>query len=224
MYLNIKRKTFVIWSICLLFLCIGIILISSKIDEISFGKKIVLNENTLNLSSYYAEYDVTVISNKNTNTYSVKEWYKENLGSKIEYLDYMENIVSVVTNPTSLYISNNGNKASILTDNIYTLENVLSLATYINIFNKDITCGCTKDVYQKDSEINIIYSVCGKENCMQSVNLKHMAVTSFELNIKDNVPITYTVYTENKKEYVCIVYNKFETNIVIDDNIFSISK
>jgi len=224
MYVNIKKKSIIIWSFCLLILVIIIAFLYIKIDNVKFGKKIILDSNVLNISSFYAEYDATVISNKNINTYFVKEWYKEGVGGKIEYLDYMGNIVSIISTPSYIYINNSNNKANISTNNIYIEDNVLSLSTYINVFNKNITCACSKNIYEKDGEINIIYDVCNKEDCMQSSSIKHMDVDLFELNIKANIPITYTVYTGNKKEYACIVYNKFEVNTLIDDNIFSISK
>ena len=154
----------------------------------------------------------------------VKEWYKEGIGAKLEYLDYMENIVSLISTPSLIYITNSGNKASLITDNTYSFGNMLSLATYIDIFNKEPICSCTKSVYDKNGEIACIYSFCNKDNCMQNERLKYMGITSIEMNIKDNKVVTATVYTENKKEYICIVYNKFETNILIEDNVFNINK
>jgi len=224
MYMNMTRKCIVIWSFCILILVLLITVIAFKVNIITLGKRVILDDGDINISSYYAEYDATVISNKNTNTYLVKEWYKEGVGSKIEYFDYMDNIVTVINTPLGLYIGNNGNKSDMLNENVYERENVLSLATYLNIFNGDITCSCKKSVYKKNEEINLIYSVCNKDNCMQSNNLKHMGITNFDLNIKDNIPITYTVYTENKKEYACVVYSKFDVNILLEDEIFNISK
>lgn len=224
MYINLGRKQFFVWTVVLVILiCVSIFLmiVTNKIEH---GKKLVIDKNTLNISSYYAEYEATVISNKNTNTYFVKEWHKEGSGSRVEYLDAMKNTVTIVTTKEEVYISSETNKLDFKTKNLYGKENILSLATYIDVFNKEYTCGCTKNVYEKDGKINCVFDICSKEGCMQSEGIKHMGVTRFELEICNNLPSIYTVYTQNKNKYVCIVYNKFESNINIDESVFSINK
>lgn len=224
MYINLKGKHILIWSIILILIILSIVFLSLKTNEITYGKKLIIEDNMINITNYYAEYDTTVVSNKNINTYSVKEWYKEGVGSRIEYLDYIGNVITVITNLNDCYISNAGNKAYILTENIYGTNNVLSLATYINIFNKEITCDCIKNIYEKEGKINLVFDVCNKENCMQNVGIKRLGITSFELIVTDNIPTIYTVYTGNKKEYASIVYNKFDTNMSVEDGVFSVSK
>lgn len=223
MYLNIKRKYLYIWGIILLFMILFILFLIVKINETINGKKILTN-GKINISSYYAEYEMTVISNKNTNTYTIKEWFNENIGNRFEYLDYMKNNIFVTTLKDSVYIVNDGNKANIITDKNNAKYNVLSLSTFFDIFNKDITCSCAKSIYDKEGEIHIIYNICDKENCNQDESIIHLGITELKLDIKDNVPITYTLYTGTKKEYACILYNRFETNILIEDNVFYINK
>lgn len=224
MYISLKYKFVIAWTfILLLGICI-IVMLTFKINKLTYGKKLILDDNIINITTYYTEYDVTVVSNKNVNTYFVKEWYKENIGSRIEYLDYMKNVVSVITTSSECYISNAANKAYILTKNIYGINNILSLATYINIFNSNITCNCSKNIYRKNEEINIVFNVCNKDNCILSEHIRHLGVTSFELMVIYNMPTIYTIYTGNKKEYASIVYNKFDTNILIEDSIFDIGK
>lgn len=223
MYININKKSIIIWSMCLFILVIIIIYFSFMINKIKYGNKIVLENNKINLTNYYTEYDVTVVSNKNINTYFVKEWYKEGVGIKSEYLDYTGNTYTVINTPTAINISSTNNKAQILIYNTYEKDNVLSLTTYINIFNKDIICNCTKNIYEKTGEINIHYSICGNEKCMQTKGIKEMGITGFELNVKGNTPITYMVYTGNEQPYASILYSKFESNIVIDDGLFKIT-
>ena len=219
MYLNITKRFVVVWSSILIVFTCMVVFVVFKTNEITYGKNI-LDDGVLNISSYYAEYEMTVVSNKNINTYFMKEWYKKGVGGRLEYLDYMGNTTRVISNKTSCYMSNSNNKAEMIVDNRGS-ENFLILATYSNIFNKNITCSCVRNIYEKDNETNVIYSVCNKENCMQSDGLKRMGITGFELNIKDNIPISYMVYMENKKEYACIVYNKFNVNTQILDEMFN---
>ena len=130
----------------------------------------------------------------------------------------------LVNIPDILTITNDGNKANIVTNAVNGTNNILLLSSFFDLFNKEITCNCTKNIYEKDKEINIIYTICNKENCNQDEGLKRLGVTELKLDIKDDIPITYTIYTKDKKEYACIFFNKFYTNIEIDNNIFNISK
>ena len=126
MYINLGRKQFFVWTVVLVILiCVSIFLmiVTNKIEH---GKTLVARDNTLNISSYYAEYEATVISNKNTNTYFVKEWHKEGSGSRVEYLDAMKNTVTIVTTNEEVYISSETNKLDFKTKNLYGKENILS--------------------------------------------------------------------------------------------------
>ena len=227
MYINLGRKQIFVWTLVLVILICVSICLALVTNKIEHGKKLVFRDNTLNISSYYAEYEATVISNKNTNTYFVKEWYKEGSGSRVEYLDSMKNTVTIVTTKEDVYISSKNNKLNFKTKNVYGTENILSLATYIDIFNESYNshiCGCAKNVYEKNGKISCVFDICSKEGCLQSDGIKHMGVTRFELEICDGVPSIYTVYTKNKNKYICIIYNKFESNIKIDESVFSINK
>lgn len=224
MYINISRKRFFVWMLVLVILiCVSIFLVFLT-NKLEYGKKLVFDENALNISSYYTEYEATVISNKNINTYFIKEWYKEGSGNKIEYSDAMKNTVTIITNKGDVHIFSEKNKLDFKTHNIYSKENVLSLSTYIDLFNKAYMCSCAKNVYENDNKINCVLDLCNKEECMQSDEIKHIGITKFELEIVNNVPNIFTVYTKNKNKYICIVYNKFESNVNIDETIFSINK
>ena len=66
MYLNVKRKHLYIFCFLLLLILL-IILLALKTNKTIYGKKILI-EGEFNISTYFAEYEMTVISNKNTNT------------------------------------------------------------------------------------------------------------------------------------------------------------
>lgn len=80
-----KSRTLILTGLALCVVTIAIITLgNSKIEEYIYGKKVsdFFNntnnsiEKLLNSTSYFASYDMTVISNKNTNTYAVEEYYK----------------------------------------------------------------------------------------------------------------------------------------------------
>ena len=80
-----KSRTLIFSGLALSVVVIAFIILgNSKVEEYIYGKKVsnFFNntsnsiENLLNSTSYYTSYDMTVISNKNTNTYAVEEYFK----------------------------------------------------------------------------------------------------------------------------------------------------
>lgn len=211
----INKRVLVIWTILILLFCIGIIL---EVIHLTNLKGNVADIQSI--SSYYLEYDMTVISNKNINTYFVKEWYKENIGSKFEYLDYMKNTFSIVLNKDSCYIKNSGNKAYILTQNIYENENISSLSYFMKMW-KD-SCNCKKEGTNKNDENRYVIKATNNDNCNLKEVLDNLKVDKLELVLKENKLLTYTIYSSGE-EYISIVYRKQELNCNIDDSAFSIT-
>ena len=212
----INKRVLVIWTILILIFCIGIILEVIHLTNLK-GKKAT---DMQSISSYYLEYDMTVISNKNINTYFVKEWYKENIGSKFEYLDYMKNTFSIVLNKDSCYIKNSGNKAYILTQSIYENENISSLSYFVKIWKDN--CNCKKEGVNKKDKNSYLIEVTNKDNCNLKGVLDNLKVDKLELVLKENELLTYTIYSGDK-EYISIVYRKQELNCDIDDRVFIVT-
>ena len=73
-------------------------------------------DSIFNMNDYYAEYEVTIVSNKNTNTYSMKEWYKKEAGNKIEYLDSDGSKVNIITKKDKVSIKNENQKNTLILD------------------------------------------------------------------------------------------------------------
>lgn len=85
------------------------------------------------------------------------------------------------------------------------------------------TCSCECIVYEKD-EIYTMYISSGEktdENCIICNNLKKADISKLQLELnKEYIPITYVIYDKNMSEKVSIVYNSFELNKDIQNEVF----
>lgn len=192
-------------------------------------QRIGTKDSIFNMDDYYTEYEVTVVSNKNTNTYAMKEWYKKGVGNKVEYLDSDGSKVHIITREDTIIIKNE-NQKNILTLDPYLsyYTNVLSISTFMDIYNKSVDGSkCfSANSYEKVNNINmIIDNICKmKENCTCEYKniVKNVSKIELKLDKNSGLPLTYIVYDHNKKECISIVYNKFDINQDIKSSIFDI--
>lgn len=218
MFFNISLKSNGKWIILVFVITVIILLVSmffmiSLIDKIQNGD-VFYGELDLSFKNYYTEYDMTVISNKNVHTYNVKEWYKEGVKTKLEYLDYMKNIVTITLETNTCNISNSGNIAKLVINNMIDNKNISSLSTFGYLYNVDCNnCECNKSKHIKGNETIVTISFKQTCNCGCNKVANEIGVGVLELILVDNLPKNYTVYDKNKKEYISIVYNVFEQNI-----------
>jgi len=186
-------------------------------------------DSIFNMADYYTEYEVTVVSNKNINTYSMKEWYKKDVGNKVEYLDSDGSKIHIITRENKITIKNENQKNILNLDPYITsYTNVLSISTFMDIYNKSIeNSKCfSANSYEKVNNINmIIDNICKmKEKCTCEYKniVKNVSKIELKLDKNSGLPLTYIVYDHNKKECISIVYNKFDINQDIKNNIFDI--
>ncbi len=191
--------------------------------------KIGTKNSVFNMESYIAEFEITVVSNKNTNTYRMKEWYKKDVGTKQEYLDSEGAKVNIVTKKNKTTIKNQNQKNILKLDPYLTsYTNLLSINTFLDIYNKSVEkTGCfSANSYEKVNNINmIIDNVCKniKEcRCEYMELVKNVSKIELKLDKNSGLPLTYIVYDNDKKECISIVYNKFDINQEIEDKIFDI--
>lgn len=224
MFLNISIKSKEKWLIIILttfviIISASILLMFVNIDKIQNGE-ILKEEIDLSFAKYYVNYDMTVISNKNINTYNVKEWHKAGIITKLEYLDYMKNIVTITLKDNTCSITNSGNTAKFVINNMIDNNNISSLSTFAYLYNivkecSQTTCKCEIQEHIKDEETVITISLDTDCLCKCSEFLSQIRISKLELILVDKVPKNYTVYDKNKKEYISIVYNVYEKNIEI---------
>lgn len=222
MFFNISLKYKSKWVILVFLTTVIIFIISifamlNMIDKIKNGE-IFKGDIDLSFNEYYIQADMTVISNKNINTYAVKEWHKEEY-TKLEYLDYMKNKVSIVLKENNCIIQNSGNIAKLVVNNMMNNKNIASLSTFGYMYNNHSDgCKCERQKHVKDDEI--IISIVLSENCKCSCNcskyVQDMEIKILRLILIDGIPKNYIILDKNKNEYISIVYSVFEDKANID--------
>ena len=222
MFLNVSLKSkgkwiLIVFGISVVIFIVSIFTMLNVIDGIKNGK-IFRGELDLSFNEYYIQADMRVISNKNINTYAVREWHKENY-TKLEYLDYMKNKVSIVLKDNNCSIENSGNIAKLTINNMVDNKNIASLSTFGDMYNNHSdNCCCDKQKHIKDNET--VITIVLSENCKCSCNcnriIQDIGVNTLKLILVDGVPKNYIILDKNKKEYISIVYNVFEDKVHLD--------
>ena len=176
------------------------------------GEKIEYNLN--DIKSYSTTFDMTVISNKNINTYGVEEKCNiQNNHTILKFLDYMKNTVTIEFKDSTCTIKNSGNMLGLNTQITNNNKNISSISTFLYIYNNiNGSCGCIKEEYKKDDEIKITLNICNKDNCILKDLICIKDLSKLELTLKKGKPLTYVIYDKNKKEYISILYNEFNIN------------
>lgn len=224
MFLNIflksKRKwlTFVVIFVVIIFTA-SIFMMFINIDKIQNGK--FFNSNLdLSFSNYYVQYDMTVISNKNINTYSVKEWHKQDAITRMEYLDYMKNTVTITLQGDTCSIVNSGNTAKLVINNMIDNKNIASLSTFAYLYEMVESCtesSCNCSTTQRIKDNDVVVNINLHQNCTCRCNefTKQLKISKLELIFQNGIPKNYIVYDKNKNEYISIIYNVYEKDIEI---------
>lgn len=220
MFLNISLKSKGRWIllvsvVTIIILIVSIIFMLNVTDRIRNGK-VFKGRLDLSFREYYLQADMTVISNKSINTYAVKEWHKGNY-TKLEYLDYMNNIVEIVLKDNNCTIQNSGNVAKLVINNMIDNKNIASLSTFGHMYNNHSdSCKCEKQKHIKEDET--IITIILNENCKCNCNkiTKGMGIYTLKLILINGIPKNYIILDKNNKEYISIVYNVFEDKIKTD--------
>ena len=197
-------------TLIIIFLLIFLIQITYK--NIKDGNNIIKSENDLieyilNISSYQAELEVTVNSNKTTNKYVLEQHYLEP--------NYSKQIVKEPSNIQNLEIIYNGSNLEIKNTNLglrkiyenynYLNENILWLNYFIQNCN-------SKGYSIEDKEDELIL-----KTKIESYNYKGMLY----INKKTNLPTKIEIFDNNNKSKVYIEYKEIKLNNIQENNIFA---
>lgn len=222
MFLNISLKSkgkwpLLVFSVAVIIFIASIFAMLNVIDKIKNGE-IFTGELDLSFSEYYTHADMTVISNKNINTYAIKEWHKDGY-TKLEYLDYMKNKVTIKLKDNNCTIQNSGNIAKLVINNMIDNKSVASLSTFGYMYNNHSdNCKCERKKHVKDDET--IITIVLNENCSCSCNcnkiIEDLGINTLKLILVGGAPKNYIILDKNKNEYISIVYNVFEDEVNID--------
>lgn len=190
-------KKFWIFLISFILLILILLIFYSKINKNEESGN--NNNNILNMSSYKANIEVTIKSNKNTNKYKMLQEYKKGEYSKqvveepeqiygltVEYKDNNLKVENTKLNLTNIYENYN-----------YITENNL----FLNEFVEDYNNSDKREMEEKKDKI-ILYT-----NCRNSDN-KYQANKILTIDKETNKPKKLEVQDINKNTTIYILYNE----------------
>lgn len=192
-----KKNKIIIFVILVLIIISLIIFLAMNNKKIETGNND--NNQILNMNSYKAKIEVTVVGNKNTNKYKMIQEYKKGEYC-IQEIEEPENIrgVKIEYTDNTLAIKNtNLNLTNIYENYKYMTENNLFLNEFINDFNN------SNNSKKEETENEIILTT----DCKSQEN-KYQIKKKLTINKKTNKPIKLEVQDINQNITVYILYNE----------------
>lgn len=166
----------------------------------------------LNISSYEAEIEVTVESNKNTNKYIMEQKYsKPNIAS--QRIIEPKNIegLTIKYNGTNLEISNSNLDLKTIYENYtYVSDNILWLSDFIENYKNN------NGTITEENGVIIMETKCNKNkyNTYEKLYIDRNANKITKLVIED----------ENKKSKIYITYNKIKIDSLNKENVLAFKR
>lgn len=197
-----------------------IFFIKNNYKILNFGNNITnksadkIKKYILDISSYETNATITVISNKNTNTYTIMEKYmKQNNIRRTEIIEPQNlNGMLIIYDGTNLKIENNKknlNLCKIYANYKYIGENDFTLISFINDYNNFQE---TKMI-EKDDEIIL-------ETKAKNGN-KYHSYKKLYINRKTGNPTKLEVQDITQKTTINILYNEIKINNLQEDDILA---
>lgn len=202
-------------KIILIILIITIILIfflqkayeNVRIGNNNIKSEMDLIEYILNISSYDAELEVTISSNKTTNKYLLKQYYMEP--------NFFKQIVIEPTNIKNLETIYNGKSLEIRNTNL-SLSKIYEDYAYLNnnmLWLRYVNEICSTQGYivkKNDNEIILEFNI-------KDSNFKGMLY----LNKDINLPTKIEILDNSNKSKIYIEYKEIKLNNIHENNIFN---
>jgi len=177
MFINISIKSIIkskwIWLGFSSLLFVISVIIFKGADRLILGEKILGEKiSPFEAKSYYVEYDITIVSNKNVNTYFVKEWFDSDK-HRFEFLDKMNNVVEIIVNKEKIFINNVNEKNKLTLNNLNYGNNIMSFSTLMDMYhctnNVENKCECNISQYEKDGKITACVELGNDKECQCNV-------------------------------------------------------
>ena len=167
-----------------------------------------LIEDILNISSYEAELEVTVNSNKTTNKYILRQYYLEP--------NFSKQIVKAPSNIENLEIIYNGNKLEIKNTNLG-LSKIYENYTYLNgniLWLNFFIESCNTNKYSiEETDDEVILNTEIEEY-----------IGKLYINKKTNIPTKIEIFDNSNQSKIYIEYKEIKLNNIQQDNIFACVK
>ncbi len=198
----------IIFIFIILAIIIFIILIKNNYKNTKIGNNIInqsadeIKENILNIESYEANVQITINSNKTTNTYEAKQsYYKEKNLYKQEIMS-PESMKGTIFeyDGTNLQIKNTRlNLSKIYKNYNYIGSNELSLIAFIEDYQNNENID-----YESDNEIILEVNVKN--------NNKYRKTKKLYISKNTKLPIKLEIQDNAQNTLVYILYNEIEIN------------
>ena len=201
---NSKRKIIIITAITLLLIIFAIFFIknnnktakTSKIGNNSTSQEII--NYILNISSYEAEINVEIKSNKNSNKYKIKQTYIDNSKNEQEVLE-PSNIqgVKIIKEGTNLKIENSKLSLTKIIENYSDItQNNLDLISFIENYKNN-----TNSKFKEENNQIIMETTAKKENNYQKYETLYISKETGK-------PTKMEIRDTNQNIIIYIIYNK----------------
>lgn len=231
-----------LWIVITLAVVIAISLIITSFICVYFKTDEKLNNDNdlFDLKGYYTEYELLTFSNKNQNSYYIKEWYLNDNGSesfKTEFESASKDKVTYILTENTLKISSDKQLSSFNIDSFnISKKNLLSLSTFFEIYNKILNNNDNKTMKIENKNIDntkhyIIY-IDKSENENDNDNAVFeeyneilndgLNISKIELVVNDkNIPIEYYILDDKENVITGIKYTNFDIIDKFDEKIFA---
>lgn len=197
---------------------IAIFFIKTNYKSLKFGNNISnksadqIEKYILDINSYKVTANITVVSNKNTNSYIIKEEYvKDNNVFKQEVLE-PENIkgVSFIYDGANLKVENtNLNLSKIYEDYKYIGENTITLMDFINDYSES-----NESTISENNEEIILQTKLKNGN-------KYVCYKKLYINKSTGIPSKLEIEDITQKTIIYILYNEIEINNLQKEDVLA---
>ena len=219
----LTKKTIIL---CLIFFCIMIILIAYFFQKnvnknLNLGNTLSnktiqeIEEYILNISSYEAQIEVTITSNKNENKYKIRQSYSEpNIEKQI--VEEPSNLQGLETIYDGNILTIRNTKLNLITiyqDYPYFSNNDLWLHSFIEEYKQEKNEGKTR-LLEKENKIIMELKT---QTSDKSVEYKKLVINKEENRIEE-----FMVQDKNQKNLVYILYNEIKINSLKKDEILAV--
>ena len=195
-----NRKLFIFLIISIFFIIFFLIYYKTKNNGNTINRLTNnLEDYILNISSYEAELEVTIESNKTTNKYKLKQlYYKPNLIKQIVIEPFNIKDLKIIYDGNNMKLENtNLSLSKIYKDYKYINENILWLSSFVENYNS------SSKVHRTENEI-----IIENNNKYNNYNVKQILY----IDKNKKVPTKLEVYDNNKNTKIYIKYNEIKLN------------
>lgn len=160
-------------------------------------------ENLFNVEEYEAQYTITINSNKNTNTYKVKEITNLLQNEYTYIIDDMLNI-NITNNQINISKYNIDYKYAIEKMSDYGNSNLMSFSSIINIVNGIKNNTILGNIKKIENDGNVVYKIHTNDEIAS--NIKYIDI---EMSKNEDKINQIKIYNLDGKEQYLIVFESF---------------